>query len=797
MMKSLLVVLSLLLCGQLWAADPTVASTRCWDGGPYVATADHGTKCPPQLTSASATTPTTTSFIFNTTAVTSSGTIYIYVSTTNVAPSRKALISGEDAAYSGTITVSSTGLQTKTITPLLPSTEYFLFARHFSTSGRPGNTVTANMQTNSESTPPTYMVLEGKFICANGGSDSNSGDSYEQCWATTAPWNATAFTAGTDLWIEEGAVIGTAADGYPGLITKHGGLSGNHSYIGGFYRFNGTNYAIWEGPSGGLLDFTDESPETVGTTHTLPMFKGTLTDLCVKSQNTFTGGYSTGDTPNCTFPWPDPTPDCSSLYDAQVQIKHDYVTLRGIRIGYSACQSLKLFSINAPTTGGARVQEGLLNHVHVMDVYLHTSAFGAMESARGVRYNVYKRIVSREDGRCQDDAKRGGQTATWGGPKCSGSPSPGVTVQISERAYTLYEQIGIYDSFGENLACKASSALLWRGNRIMSDTAFARTQIYPDQCPHSIYESNIFLDNPNRGNTGTNYAAPSVGFESYPISGATQAYNTDSPWTGLVFRNNIFGKGLGTSGVEAGGCTTTNGVTTCTGLVNLDPDPTWEIHFIHNTILPTTGRDIHLPSSHDQFLVSSPAITSRLQNNLFASTAPQISADQCATKFLEGYNAWVKAPTDTDCTATTDMGGEFNNSDVQLALPVGTAASPNAANIAAYLALDPSGSASAAADATGWLDIDNVLPSAAGTAMANPLYAEDCGITAAEKLEWKKVLPYAEHPFRYDVDSSCVGNESDSTCISDQEVDRFAACAFYDFDGTPRSTTTPRAGALE
>lgn len=741
-MRKLLLAL-LLLPLQSWAA--LVVSSRCWEpDGPYVETAQHGARCPAQLVSQGATAVTDSGYTVGYSTTKNSGTAYFYTSTSDTPPARKAHKSGAGAVAHSTSTITATGAQTKAITGLGDDAQYYTHVMH-EVSGYPSNRLTIAQRTAETSPGGGAMTLSGYFI-GTGGSDFAAGTSHAARLATLAPYKALTPATGTDLWLQAGwSAQNTQLD------TKHGGSSGDPAYIGCYEVDGATPMACWEHPDGGTLDTDDWDATTLGTL-TMPRLYGSLTDACIKPA--YQAGHSGA--PNCVWPSPTaqggagPTADCAAIEDFAVEIRHSYVRWRGIGLEKWACFGMQ---VKATTENGFIHRDGVIIEPQVQDSYFRDMAGAHAFMRSGVKYWLFKNNIMVRNSLCRESRLRGGsvpsitsgsiiQTCNWW--------VFGSAVTFSLNSYGAY--IGNLWGYqqGEGLGILQSSYALMHGNKGGNN---ATGGTYCDNSSNCVQE--VALNWGNNGNSGMGGSGPSSG--GGRIALGAEAYGQTPPFNMVdnLVRNTI----------------AINFVHAHEYFQQFQRTFTHDLDVIHNTTIASVDQPISAINNLTGYLQTS----SKLQNNMWADPTYTTFASGCAAEWDQGYNLFAKA-TSGNCTAGTDVGGGAST-DPQLALNVGSAASPNTTNIATWRAA----SITNIPDAT-------LAKSSATKAGArfNNVYCPHAD-TVAERNEWKKVLVHVPGTY-YDND----GNGE----ISDTEIEKFAYCAYYDFGGNVRADT-PRAGAWE
>ncbi len=536
-----LALLLLAFAGYAQAAD--IAVTRCWQpDGPY---AESG-KCPAQISGAAAPNPGQTSFVLghNTTAATT--TTYYYTlanpsgaACTTLAPTRKAHISGAGATVHSTTTLSGSGPQTKTISGLTAGTAYCTFILQM-TGYRASNRLTLAVQTLPETPTTIDMELSGYFIgtggCTNRGGSANVDGATVTCNGTAHGRRFAHFgvlpttaTEGTDIWVLDGSTH--AVNTYGKVSTRWGGSSADPTdpgtaYIGCYYLDPGdsdTPTACWEGTEGSDVDTdptTADDNLTVATDRTMPIILGALTDACLAADNC-NWTYAGGPHPN----------ECTSPFQAIFNIKHSFVTVRGLAFSKSRCRAVTIDPDGDVEIKGVRFRGNVTEK----------SGYQATVLGKFVRQSVLKGNIFRSYGRCVLSRQMGGTqepdvtgSSNCAKPKDSGFHSGGVPVSGVPNAY-----VGIVDNTflranGEGMQCLKSTKVWFKGNRLGN---MAYSPNYLDACVGAVTESNVFWS--TQGDLGQTNGR---GFNSNTLAARTIVEHKNGGFDSInsVIRNNLF-----------------------------------------------------------------------------------------------------------------------------------------------------------------------------------------------------------------------------------------------------------------
>ncbi len=687
-------LLLLLLPSLTWASNISVV--RCWQpDGPYVPVADTATKCPAQLTGGATDTVTSSGYNITVSTNKSSGTIYVYTSTSSTAPSRKVHIAGTGAAHHGTITVSSSGSQTRAVSGLSSDTQYYTHILDMTTAGRPSNRIAIPQRT-SASTPPATVVVEGYFW-GTGGSDFSAGTAHATKFASLEPIQSLSSVAtGTDIWGLSGSTHNVTSN--EKFTTKWGGASGDPAYIGCYYIDGSTPTACWEGSAGGTLDLTlpDAMTENTLGSQTLPSVNGSLTDACLAAKN-------------CDWQYPISN-ECSSGSDYIFGVRHSYVYIYGMKVEESACRGIDV----SPGTIGQR--DGALigfRMRHSITEQIGTQAFIAYS---GIKYSLVHDSIGRYLGECAKSRNSGGTYPTGtsgslaaGGVGCSGGGSAWI-YQTSTRAFSGFDNNVLVAGWTEVFHCLKSSHILMRGG---VGGNVIRAGLYRDTCGDTIVERNMIWSVNGDVGFGSGTVASTQIWGGTPDSNAEiNQYTSPMEPTNQLVRSNIF---LGLSWCAALNLTNSAVV----------GGETTGGKFYHNTCVATRSRSISAGNN----LTASSNLTFDMRNNVFADPNPteaSICKPSGASDTNGNYNVFAAQPV-AACRGANDINSSAAT-DTLLTLPVGTSASPNTANIGAYRAVTYDNP----------MSYENVRPTA-GTLTGTRLNNTAC-ITDADLAEWEVIF---------------------------------------------------------
>lgn len=600
--------------------------SRCWEpDGPYVATADIGTKCPPRLTTGNAINIAATTATATVTTDVASGTAYVYVSTSSTEPSRKTLIAGTGASFATSAAVSATGSQSFAVTGLTAETQYYVYFLHVTTAGRPSNRIQIGLLTEPVSGPPATTVVAGYFW-GTGGSDASAGTSHSTRWASMDPVSGVSPAIGTDVWGLAGSTHTVTSKGK--VETGWAGSAGDYAEYGCYWRDGSTDKVCWEGTSGANLDARTSTPATLTTMGSLelPYIDGSLSDACILAKN-------------CSFLYPI-TNECASMSDHLVRIKHSYARVRGMRIGESACRAVTI----KPTSGSIR-------GVRILDSVIEQNGGQGTVVQGAVSHTLVKRSIYREMGKCaysetytSDHASRVTNELAENCSTTSAGHNGGlVFASVSSSSYSGINDVTFVRSYSEGIQCFNSTDIWMKGNRIYN-TAFPG--VYLDACGGAVVESNIV--SPTNGDVGqasgdTTTVSSNWGDMSLLHEGTRTTNMAD-----IVVRNNIlvshrFGMngGMSLSANTAG--------------------RTYDVEWYHNTFIGSRERSINI----FQNLTSANVLANVAKNNIFGGNAGS-STSRCFTDADTAYDynlygfsgipAACKGANDVAASAATNPG---------------------------------------------------------------------------------------------------------------------------------------------
>jgi len=760
----ILACLLFLVSANSWSVSVV---SRCWEpDGPYVLTANLGTRCPAKLTSASATLITDNDYLLSHSTTLATTTTYYYTVAnptdavcSTLQPNRKRHIAGTGAYAFSTTTLAGSGPQTETIgtgvgadTALVAESPYCTFVLQMY-GQRPSNRLIVSVETIPTAAPGgDPMTLSGFFVDTTGGGctyngTSCDGASHSERLSSLAQVPSSA-AEGTDIWIRSSSVHDAEVNG--NYATEWGGSEGSvaaRAYIGCYYLDTGRSSvptACWEGTLGDYLDARAADPDavtTMGTGLTLPMIRGSISDACIAAVN-------------CDWTWAAGSADdgCSSASEGLLTIDHDSVWVVGLNISGSSCNGVSQSKTNASGE--------IISNVMFRSNIVENAGFRFYEM-RNVQYTVVKGNIFRVAGVCEFQSLPGQGNAPT--PSSIGNcgkagHSGGVVTTGTDNAWAGYVDNTVIRTFSEGLQCYGSTKVWVKGNRV-GNTQFGN--FYGDACEGSIVESNIIWK--TAGDAGQP-SGHSLGADRGRITFSVEASGgATATLTNLWVRNNLM----------ASPATCLQGGFTKLA-AGLTEQRTYGIGWFHNTCLGGRDKTIDIGTNLD--LVS--ATDGDVYNNIFAAPSASTSS-VCFSDVNMTYNYNLYGSGDNavsnitaSCKGVNDMGGSASSVNPALVL------NPITTSVQAQWA---------ATDHNNQPDPDNARITADGN-FGLRLNNVPC-VSAADATEFAKIAHEMDYP--YGLDTGDAGTDVDLS-----EMANWRQCAYYDFFGNARGDS-PNVGMHE
>jgi hypothetical protein len=253
----------------------------------------------------------------------------------------------------------------------------------------------------------------------------------------------------------------------------------------------------------------------------MPIIQGVLTDDCLINDNC-DWTYISGPHPN----------ECTSPYQAILNIYHSYVTVRGIAISKSRCRAVTIDPPGNVEITGIRFRGNVTEK----------SGYQALVLGKFARFSVIKSNVFRSAGRCTLSRHYGGtkEPNVPGAANCgkseagSGAHSGGAPTSGIPNAYVGYVDNTFIRSFSEGIQCLKSTKVWFKGNRV-GNTSFSPN--YLDACVGSVTESNVFWN--TQGDVGQQNGR-SFSSDTAAARSIVEHKNDGFDSVEITVRNNLF-----------------------------------------------------------------------------------------------------------------------------------------------------------------------------------------------------------------------------------------------------------------
>ena len=339
--------------------------------------------------------------------------------------------------------------------------------------------------------------LEGYFVCRNGslgnsnepsGSDSNSGRSMNQAWASANKVNSTSIPQGADVYFCEGDVQHDQP-----LLANWSGTANNRAIIGCYYNDAGTPRRC-------------NAPRV----HKRPELNGTFEASC---RANYTCDIERGNAlPNNRF-------------RGLLHISADYVTIQDFRV--------------ADSSGSGIGSASDSDYVSVLNSEVAYTAFQSFRASPRSNNTLLRGNEFHHSVMCDKDQFRPAYStcATSGAGGGGGHPPAVGLCTRTEDCNGLAEDNDIYSSYGEGLSCIRGSNCIVRGNRIRDVRA---TCILLDGFEDAVVEENICWA-PTDGDFGytTTRAIAVISVEDLGSPNERSAVSGRRDSVNNVVRNNI------------------------------------------------------------------------------------------------------------------------------------------------------------------------------------------------------------------------------------------------------------------